>query len=165
MKVKEIYKTDRIRWSMDEITYPEHSKESDALMALVVSNRVFDIGWVGLAKEIASFNIVRNHYKGNVKVAVCAEMDDLEDDTLICDADDDGSLTEQDIRNIWEDDMYSNMLGEVSSSVVHEREVGVHPSLKEISDALMQLWAEAKGELEEGFTIVKKVVADYKRKK
>ena len=161
MKISEIFKTEQIRWTMDEITYPENIESAEKLMKKVKSGVAFDTGWNGLKKEIASFRIHRDHKGDAVSVGVWAAMDDLEDGELLTDADE--TLTSEDIDNLlYNDDEYAFRLGEIDTEITDESEIGKNPSLQEISDALMKKWNEINAELENGFQTVKEIVSEYK---
>lgn len=173
MKTTTVYRTDSIRWSLDEITEPEQAEESAKLMKLINSGRGFDIGWVGMKKEIVSFNIRRERKGKPVIVSVCESMDEFPE--LLSDADWDiksklpkakqkkyKPLTEEDINTIMEDDEYAWAIDSIATEVTHEKELGKSPTLAEISDGLMEVWHIASEDLNDGFEICKNLVRDYK---
>ena len=162
MKNTTIWEDSELRWSIDEITCPEQAKKAKRLMRLVNSKRPFDIGWVGLKKEIVSFNIRREKRGGEIELSVCASMDELPYD-LITDADE--NMTCDEIDKLMEDDEYSFRIGEVETDVTETETLRNEVTLKEISDVFMRLWNRAKKRLDHGFGIVKEVVSDYLKNK
>lgn len=158
MKKTTIWEYSELRWSIDEITYPEQAKKAKRLMRLVKSGNPFDIGWVGLKKEIVSFNIRRERKNGKVELSVCASMDELPYDLM---TDVNETLTYEQIDEIMSDDEYCFRLDEVNTDITETEMVKSSVSLEEIANALMRLWATANKELDEGVNIVKSVISDY----
>ena len=158
MKQTTIWESDELRWSIDEITNPEQAAKAKKLMRLVKSGNAFDIGWVGLKKEIVSFNIRREKKGGRVELSVCASMDELPYD-LMTDANE--TLTYEQCDAIMEDDEYCARLDDVSTDITETDTVSSNVTLEEISSALMGLWSKAREQLDSGFNTVKEIVNEY----
>lgn len=159
MKNTVIWKDCELRWSIDEIASPDEKEKSKKLMRLVKSGLPFDIGWIGLKKEIVSFNIKRERKNGRLVLSVCEAIDELPYD-LMTDADPD--LDYEDIDKILEDDEFCYRINEIETEITDSVMVKSKSSLEEISSALMKLWSKINGELEDEFSKVKEIVAEYK---
>lgn len=162
MKKTMIWDDCELRWSIDEIASPDESEKSEKLMRLVRSGKPFDIGWVGLKKEIVSFNIRRSRKNGRIILSVCAAMDELPYD-LMTDAD--SSLTYDEIDEIMEDDEFAYRINEIETEITESETLKSKSSLEEIASTLMGLWKSANDMLESGFAALKEIIAEYKKTK
>lgn len=159
MKTTVIWNDYELRWRIDEIASPDETDKSKKLMRLVKSGLPFDIGWVGLKKEIVSFNIKRIRKNGRIVLSVCSAIDELPYE-LMTDAD--PSLEYEDIDKILEDDEFCSRINDISTEITDCVTVKSKSSLDEISSALMKLWKKIECELEDGFDRVKKIIEEYK---